>query len=149
MKIGTIFNKSQYDEAYAFVSKSTGLTIKEVEPQKEIVKKTRQIEKKDEEGHIYYEDEEYEVEELVRYYQIVEIPTPTTEELSVQKRAERNAILDATDKFTSVPDYPITDEKRKQYKAYRQYLRDLPANSEFPSVDILSFDNWLIAQENN
>lgn len=148
MEIGTIFNKSQYDEAYAFVSKNAGLTIKEVEPRNEIAKKTRQIEKTDEEGHIYYEDEEYEEEILVRYYQIVEIPAPTTEELSAQKRAERDSYLASTDKYM-LPDFPITDEKREQYKAYRQYLRDLPANSEFPSVDILSFDNWLIAQENN
>lgn len=75
-------------------------------------------------------------------YRLEEIPAPTTDELSAQKRAERNAILDATDKFVSVPDYPITDEKREQYKAYRQYLRDLPEQAGFPNVDVLSFGDW-------
>ena len=75
-------------------------------------------------------------------YRLEEIPAPTTDELAAQKRAERNAILDATDKFVSVPDYPITDEEREQYKAYRQYLRDLPEQAEFPNVDVLSFGDW-------
>lgn len=141
MEIGTIFNKSQYDEAYAFVSKNAGLTIKEVEPRNEIVKKTRQIEKTGEEGHIYYEDEEYEEEVLVRYYQIVEIPAPTTEELSAQKRAERDNLLAQTDKYM-LSDFPITDEKREQYKAYRQYLRNIPEQSGFPEVELLSFEDW-------
>ena len=58
------------------------------------------------------------------------------------KRAERDALLAQTDKFVSVPDYPITDEKREQYKAYRQYLRDLPEQAGFPNVDVLSFGDW-------
>lgn len=142
MEIGTIFNKSQYDEAYAFVSKNIGLTIKEVEPRNEIVKKTRQIEKTGEEGHIYYEDEEYEEEELVRYYQIMEIPAPTTEELSAQKRAERDSLLASTDKYM-LPDFPITEEERAQYKAYRQYLRDLPESWSFPNVEIMTFEQYV------
>lgn len=76
-------------------------------------------------------------------YRLEEIPAPTIEELSAQKRAERNAILDATDKFTSVPDYPITDEKREQYKAYRQYLRDLPEQAGFPNVEIMTFEKYV------
>ena len=70
------------------------------------------------------------------------VPTKPTEVLAKEKRAERNAILEATDKFVSVPDYPITDEEREQYKAYRQYLRDLPEQAEFPNVDVLSFEDW-------
>ena len=76
-------------------------------------------------------------------YRLEEIPAPTTEELATQKRAERNAILDATDKFVSVPDYPITDEEREQYKAYRQYLRDLPTAWSFPNVEIMTFEKYV------
>ena len=82
-------------------------------------------------------------------YRLKEIPAPTTEELSAQKRAERNAILDTTDKFTSIPDYPITNEKREKYKKYRQYLRDIPQQDDFPNIEILSFEDWLLTQENN
>lgn len=71
------------------------------------------------------------------------VPEKPTEVLAQEKRAERNAILDATDKFTSVPDYPITDEKREQYKAYRQYLRDLPEQESFPNVEIMTFEKYV------
>ena len=68
-------------------------------------------------------------------------PEKTTEELAQEKRAERDNLLAQTDKYM-LPDFPITDEERKQYKAYRQYLRDLPEQAEFPNVDVLSFDDW-------
>lgn len=74
-------------------------------------------------------------------YRLEEIPAPTIEELSAQKRAERDNLLARTDKYM-LPDFPITDEKREQYKAYRQYLRDLPEQAEFPNVDVLSFGDW-------
>ena len=74
-------------------------------------------------------------------YRLEEIPEPTTDELAAQKRAERDALLAQTDKYM-LSDFPITDEKREQYKAYRQYLRDLPEQAEFPNVDVLSFGDW-------
>lgn len=74
-------------------------------------------------------------------YRLEEIPAPTIDELSAQKRAERDALLAQTDKYM-LSDFPITDEKREQYKAYRQYLRDVPAQPDFPSVELLSFEDW-------
>lgn len=74
-------------------------------------------------------------------YRLEETPAPTTEELSAQKRAERDSLLVETDKYM-LSDFPITDEKREQYKAYRQYLRDVPAQPDFPSVELLSFEDW-------
>lgn len=69
------------------------------------------------------------------------VPEKTTEELAQEKRAERDNLLAQTDKYM-LPDFPITDEEREQYKAYRQYLRDLPEQAEFPNVDVLSFGDW-------
>lgn len=60
---------------------------------------------------------------------------------SWQKRFERNQFLAVTDKFM-LPDYPITDEEREQYKQYREYLRDLPETEGFPDVEILAFADW-------
>ena len=40
-------------------------------------------------------------------------------------RAERDRLLTASDKYM-IPDYPITDDLREQWLAYRQALRDLP-----------------------
>ena len=74
-------------------------------------------------------------------YRLEEIPAPTTDELATQKRAERDNLLAETDKYM-LPDFPITEEKLAQYKAYRQYLRDLPEQESFPSVEVLSFDDW-------
>lgn len=74
-------------------------------------------------------------------YRLEEIPAPTIEELSAQKRAERDNLLAQTDKYM-LSDFPITDEERAQYKAYRQYLRDVPAQPDFPSVELLSFEDW-------
>lgn len=75
-------------------------------------------------------------------YRLEEIPAPTTDELAVQKRAERDNLLTQTDKYM-LPDFPITDEKREQYKAYRQYLRDLPASWGFPNVEIMTFEKYV------
>lgn len=74
-------------------------------------------------------------------YRLEEIPAPTTDELSAQKREERDSLLAETDKYM-LPDFPITEEKLAQYKAYRQYLRDLPEQAEFPNVDVLGFSDW-------
>ena len=74
-------------------------------------------------------------------YRLEEIPAPTTDELAAQKRAERDSLLAQTDKYM-LPDFPITEEKLVQYKAYRQYLRDLPEQAGFPNVDVLSFGDW-------
>ena len=68
-------------------------------------------------------------------------PEKTTEELAQEKRAERDNLLAQTDKYM-LPDFPITEEKLAQYKAYRQYLRDLPESWSFPNVDVLSFGDW-------
>ena len=62
--------------------------------------------------------------------------------LAEQKRFERNRLLTATDKLM-LPDYPITEAEREQYKQYRQYLRDFPEAPGFPDLSILSFSDWL------
>lgn len=74
-------------------------------------------------------------------YRLEEIPAPTIDELSAQKRAERDNLLAQTDKYM-LPDFPITDEEREQYKAYRQYLRDLPEQAEFPNITIKKFEEY-------
>ena len=97
MNIGDIFTIEQYDEAYKFVSENTGTTIQEVESKLEDVTKTRQVEKTDSEGNPYFEEENYTEQELVRYYQIVELPKPTLDELKSKKRTEINQARDAAE----------------------------------------------------
>ena len=45
-------------------------------------------------------------------------------------RSVRNEYLEDTDKFVSVPDFPITEEEKNKYIEYRQYLRDYPDVNE-------------------
>lgn len=79
-------------------------------------------------------------------YVITRIPDPTAEEVAANKRARRNALLAATDKYF-LADFPITEGARDQYKAYRQYLRDFPQSDDFISAPVLKFEEW--QDENN
>lgn len=56
-------------------------------------------------------------------YTIHKTPEITPEELQIRVREIRDNALEQTDKYM-IADFPITDEEREQYKAYRQYLRD-------------------------
>ena len=60
-----------------------------------------------------------------------EKPAPTEAELFQQLRAERDRRIAATD-FLLMPDYPLPDDQRTVVQAYRQALRDLPAQSGAP-----------------
>ena len=51
--------------------------------------------------------------------------------LSLDVRLERNKILSDTDHLIQ-SDYPISDEKKQEIKAYRQALRDIPQQDGFP-----------------
>ena len=59
-------------------------------------------------------------------------PAPTQEDFDKYDleliRSERNGILSATD-WTQVPDSPLTDAKKEEWKVYRQSLRDLPSSN--------------------
>jgi hypothetical protein len=54
------------------------------------------------------------------------------EEPLVGIRAERNRLLLVTD-WTQVSDSPLTQEKRDEWKVYRQALRDMFINCSTPS----------------
>jgi hypothetical protein len=57
-------------------------------------------------------------------------PPPTTEELAAAARAERNALLAATD-WTQAADVP--QATKNKWAPYRQALRDVPEQPGFPS----------------
>jgi len=50
-------------------------------------------------------------------------------------RELRNSMLLESDKFM-IPDFPITDEKREEWKVYRQLLRDLPENTDLNGLQM-------------
>lgn len=48
-------------------------------------------------------------------------------------RARRNELLVESDKYM-IPDYPITDVEREQWRRYRKALRELPAQGGNPDA---------------
>lgn len=75
-------------------------------------------------------------EEVVRgydgglYYKSA-VPSVPSAVVFASLRAERDSRLDATD-YLLMPDYPLSDDQRAVVQAYRQALRDLPAQSGAP-----------------
>lgn len=66
----------------------------------------------------------------------------TKEEKENEIRAIRNFYLFETDKFLSVPDFPITEEEREKYRDYRQYLRDYTKEEEWYEQQPMTFEEW-------
>ena len=67
----------------------------------------------------------------------------TSEKKKEEIRLIRDSYLRDTDKYVLIPDYPITDEERELYKAYRVYLRDYPESSEnWYESEPLTFEKW-------
>lgn len=50
-------------------------------------------------------------------------------------RERRNLMLLESDKFM-IPDFPITDEKREEWKVYRQRLRDITSVEGFENCSL-------------
>lgn len=60
-----------------------------------------------------------------------------------QVRERRNLLLKQTDILVAVPDYPLREGDKEKLIAYRQYLRDLPSEAEFPWVYVKTFEEWI------
>lgn len=68
-------------------------------------------------------------------------PQKPADVLAKEVRTQRDSLLAETDKYM-LPDYPITDEERQQYIAYRKYLRDLPESAGFPNIAVQTFSEY-------
>lgn len=68
-------------------------------------------------------------------------------EKAYRVRQQRNALLTATD-FTQLSDAALTDEEKARFAAYRQYLRDISRDEEFPNVELKTFSEWEEGMEN-
>ena len=58
---------------------------------------------------------------------------PTTEQLEIQVRSQRNRLLESSD-WTQMPDSALSDSEKKEWATYRKSLRDIPSQSGFPKT---------------
>lgn len=68
-------------------------------------------------------------------------PAKPEEVLAEEKRAIRNQYLTDSDKYM-IPDFPVSEEERALWIKYREYLRNITKDPNFPNVDVLNFKNW-------
>jgi len=62
-------------------------------------------------------------------------PEPTEEQKAAEARAQRNGLLLACD-WTQLPDVPLSAEVKADWVEYRQSLRDVPQQEDFPTTII-------------
>lgn len=74
---------------------------------------------------------------------LAEDPDFEVKRRSAEVRAKRDKLLCLTDKYM-LADYPIKYDLKEEYRAYRQYLRDIPAAENFPDVSVLTFEEWTV-----
>jgi hypothetical protein len=88
--------------------------------------------------------EEMEVEQdyAGNWYLAGYAPAKPEEVLAEEKRADRDRLLNDSDK-RMLPDFPVSAEEKEQWLLYREYLRDITKDPAFPNVDVLNFANWL------
>ena len=85
--------------------------------------------------------QEIEAKDNIRRFKVVPVPDATDDEKKAAVRAVRNQYLAETDKFM-ISDFPITDEERARYRAYRQYLRDYTKTDGWFDARLMTFETW-------
>ena len=81
------------------------------------------------------------VTRIFRQFKVTQIPEPTEDEKKAFVRSARNQYLAETDKYM-LADFPISEEERGQYSAYRQYLRDYTQQDGWFENNPPAFDEW-------
>lgn len=69
------------------------------------------------------------------------IPALTAEQQKDAVRLIRDRYLKDTDKYM-LPDYPTTEAEKARIRRYRQYLRDIPGQTDFPNVEVILLNEW-------
>lgn len=64
---------------------------------------------------------------------LIDYPEKTAEQKAALIREKRDNLLRQTDKYMLL-DFPVSPEKREVYKSYRQQLRDITKQPNFPNI---------------
>lgn len=125
-QLNDVFTIQDYEKYYNYAI-NNGYTIQEIEP----------INTKGE------NDEDVQI----RRYQVVEISVDSTKQKIRDERDNMiNSILWRIERYNQQKQLGIeTTDSESEYMAilqYIQYLRDVPEQAGFPSVELLSFEDW-------
>lgn len=82
---------------------------------------------------VKYREINGQIEQYAEAAPVSNVAEPTTEQLEMQVRAQRNSLLTLCD-WTQLPDAPLTDGEKQEWAEYRQALRDVPEQTGFPDV---------------
>ena len=74
-----------------------------------------------------------QIEQYAEAAPVPAVPEPTAEQQEMQVRAQRNSLLSLSD-WTQLADAPLTAEKKQAWAEYRQALRDVPEQADFPDA---------------
>ena len=89
----------------------------------------------------------YEIKETETELQAWGMTSEEQEEFAIVSakiaiRSVRNEYLEETDKFVSIPDFPIDFETKDLYIEYRQYLRDYTELEDWWEQEPKTFEDW-------
>ena len=86
---------------------------------------------------------EMEVEQAYdgKWYLVGYAPEKPQEVKEQEVRAVRNQYLSDTDKYM-ISDFPVSNDEKDNYKAYRQYLRDYTEQESWWENNPQSFEEW-------
>lgn len=89
------------------------------------------------------EDNQHEAADFVMVESefVLKTDEKAIEQQKEQVREVRNGYLQATDIYM-IADFPISEEERNQYKAYRQYLRDYTKGENWWEESPKTFEDW-------
>ncbi len=91
------------------------------------------------------ENSGYHIDIVGEYLKVVKDKEPSKSELSNAVRARRDAYLfEYVDPIVCNPFRwsEMTEEEQNEIKEYRQYLLDIPEQSEFPNIEVKTFNEW-------
>lgn len=80
---------------------------------------------------VKYREVNGQIEQYAEAALVPSVPEPTEEQQEIQVRAQRNSLLTLCD-WTQLPDAPLTAEQKQEWAEYRQALRDVPEQTDFP-----------------
>nr|DAQ38430.1 MAG TPA: tail assembly chaperone [Caudoviricetes sp.] len=78
------------------------------------------------------------IEQYAEAAPVPAVPEPTAEQQEMQVRAQRNSLLSLSD-WTQLADAPLTTEQKQAWAEYRQALRDVPEQADFPDAVVWPF----------